>query len=104
MHDNTPLLMHWQVTSCLQNVEVLLRERLVVERVIRSIFCIMRLGSGGLKPLEFGKDSLAISIRIVAFVMMRKIWVRGRVDVGRLDSFGARHLWIFWTTVSHCIC
>ena len=105
--------MDWEVSSRLQDVEVLFREWVVVEWIQRSIFCCMRIQCCRmvtLKPREtspFGgvlsiPRSVAIIVRIFfRLVHMREVGIVLGIEVSRSWSLGSRHLLLFWSMVSH---
>lgn len=50
--EHSPLRMYWEVPSRLQDVEVLLRERLSGESVVRPVFELLGHGGSGRVFLE----------------------------------------------------
>jgi hypothetical protein len=104
-----PLLMDGEVAASFQDVEVLARERLTVERVGWAIFGLVGLRSSRLVPGESRQNgSIAVSILplavgvspLIVLVHVGEVWVFLRVEID-LRSLCARHSFTLWTTVSH---
>jgi hypothetical protein len=92
------LLIYRKIAPRLKDVEVLLRKRLIVERVQRSILCHLGLLSCRSMSLETIK---AVAIRMgVVFVHVSKVRILRGIKI-RLSSLGRGHLQLVWKPISH---
>jgi len=73
---NSPLLVDWQVTAGLEDVEVLFRKGRVVEGIVGSIFSRMCLQSRSCMSLEVREPSAGYRVTAVAIALVHVSEVR----------------------------